>query len=87
MTFELPQSVELSLRRTFPNLDEEAKTIVLVTLYRDGRLTHHELATALGLTGHEVDDLLKRHGVTEDLLTPEEFALERKALERPAKSE
>ncbi|MGD9645775.1 MAG: UPF0175 family protein [Pirellulales bacterium] len=87
VTFELPQSVENSLREVFPNFDQEAKAIVLVTLYRFGKLTHHELAVAMGVSAYEVDGMLKRYGVTEDLLTPEEFSLERQALQRTAKSE
>jgi predicted HTH domain antitoxin len=87
ITFDLPPSVELTLRQSLPNLDEEAKEIVLVTLYREGKLTHHELATAMGVTRYDADGILKRHRVTEDLLTPEEFAQERSALQRSAKSE
>ena len=85
VTIELPQTVEDSLRQSLPNLDEQAKEIVLVTLYREGKLTHHEFTNAMGVTRYEADGILKRNHVTEDLLTPEEFEEERAALTSPPK--
>lgn len=85
VTIDLPQTVEDSLRQSLPNLDEQAKEILLVTLYREGKLTHHEFATAMRVTRYEADGILKRHHVTEDLMTPEEFEEERAALTRPPK--
>lgn len=43
--------------------DEKA----LVERYRHGELTQHELSLALGLGRLEVDSLLKKYGVTDDL--------------------
>ncbi len=57
-----------------PDFDQRAKELLLVSLYRDDQLSHHQLATILGLTRYETDGVLKRHGVTEDLLTVEELA-------------
>lgn len=85
VTIDLPRNVEDALRQTLPNLDEQAKEILLVTLYRGGKLTHHEFAAAMGVTRHEADGILKRHQVTEDLMTPEEFEAERAALLKPPK--
>ena len=85
VTIELPQTVEDSIRQTLPNLDELAKEILLVTLYREGKLTHHEFATAMGVTRYEADGILKRHHVTEDLITQAEFEEERAALTSPPK--
>jgi hypothetical protein len=45
----------------------------LVELYRQEKLTHHELATALGLDRFETETLLRRYRVTEDCVTLEEF--------------
>lgn len=85
ITFDLPASVEETLREELPNLDQEAKEIVLVALYREGKLTHHEFASAMNVTSYDADGILKRHGVTEDLISPEEFAEEQAALDRSAK--
>ena len=82
VTFELPSGIEEQLRREWADLDQVAKEAAMVELYRLGKLTHHELATALGLERFETDALLKRHCVTEDLVTPEEFADEAAALRR-----
>lgn len=81
-TIELPGTVEDSLRQSLPNLDERAKEILLVTLYREGKLTHHEFATAMRVTRYEADGVLKRYHVAEDLMTTEEFEEERAALEK-----
>jgi hypothetical protein len=80
ITFELPSSLEEQLRRELVNLDAVAKEAAMVELYRLGKLSHHEFATALGLGRLEADCVLKRHRVTEDLVTPEEFAEESAAL-------
>ena len=57
ITFDLPAAVEQQLRRDVTNLDVLAKEAALVELYRQGT----------------TDDLLKRHHVTEDLITAEEL--------------
>jgi hypothetical protein len=82
VTFQLPSSIEEQLRSRLADLDEVAKEAAMVELYRRGLLTHHELATALGIERFETDGLLKRHHVTEDLITPEEFAEESAALRK-----
>jgi hypothetical protein len=82
VTFELPTGIEEQLRREVNNLDDVAKEAAMVELYRLGTLTHHELATALGPERFETDALPKRHHVTEDLVTPEEFAEEGAALRK-----
>ena len=45
---------------------------MLVELYRQGRISHGELAEGLGLSRYETDGVLRRH-VTEDLLSGEEL--------------
>lgn len=57
-------------------LELQAKEALLVDLYRQGGLSHHDLGVALGIDRFEVEALLKRHGVVEDLQTVEEQALE-----------
>ena len=71
ITFELPAQIERQLRDEWADLDAVAKEAALVELYRQAQLTHHQLATALGLDRFGVNELLKRHEVTEDLVSAE----------------
>ena len=73
VSFQLPDDVEKQLRQELGDLDIAAKEAALVELYRQGRLSHGKLAESLGISRYETDALLKRHNVTEDLLTQEEF--------------
>src|SRR5437899_11886080 len=63
VSFELPRDIEKSLREEVGDLGQAAKEALLVELYRQEKLTHHELATALGLSSMETDGVLKRHEV------------------------
>lgn len=74
VSFDLPTDIEQSLRRNLGNLDEAAKEAALVELYRQEKLTHHQLTKALGLSRLETDGVLKKHKVTEDLLSFEELS-------------
>ena len=73
ITFDLPTEIERQLREELYNLDQVAKEAALVELYRQGKLSHYQLATALGLGRLELDGVLKEHGVTEDSITIEEL--------------
>jgi hypothetical protein len=73
ISFSLPQPIEESLRAQVVNLDAAAKEAALVELYRQGTRSHGQLAEGLGISRDEANALLKRHHVTEDLITPEEF--------------
>lgn len=84
VTIQLPADVELRLRTQNPNLDTEAKEAMLVELYRQDKLAHSELAQALGLDRFEVDGLLKKHHVIEDLPSNEEHTLALNRLGVPA---
>ncbi len=72
--FQLPDDIEQQLRHDLTNLDQVAKEAALVELYRQAKITHHQLATALGIERFETEGLLKRHNVTEDLITAEELS-------------
>ena len=74
ISFDLPADVEEQLRRDHANLDGLAKEAALVELYRQGSITQHQLAESLDKTRFEIDELLKQHNVTEDLVTAEEVA-------------
>jgi len=54
-------------------VDAAAKEAAVVELYRQGQLSHGALADCLAISRMEVDGLLERHGVTEDLPTVAEF--------------
>jgi hypothetical protein len=71
--FTLPHEIERTLRQSLGDLDHVAKEATLVELYRQGKLTRPELSAALGLSRIETDGVLKRHNVTEDLLSVAEF--------------
>jgi len=71
--FDLPIDLEISLRQEIENLDELAKEAAMVELYRQEKLSQHELGIALGLTRLETEAMLKKHNVTEDFLTSEEY--------------
>ena len=73
ISFQLPSTIEEQLRKQLVDLDQIAKEAALVELYRQEKLTHHELATALGLDRFETEALLRRHHVTEDCLSLEEL--------------
>ena len=79
ITIRLPEAIEQQLRASLGNLDAAIKEAALVELYRQGQLSHGRLAECLELSRSEVDIILARHNVTEDLLTVEEF--ERQARE------
>jgi plasmid maintenance system antidote protein VapI len=73
ITFTLPTTVEEVLRAQFNDLDKAAKEAALVELYRQQKLSHGQLAESLSISRDEANALLKRHNVTEDLATIEEF--------------
>jgi hypothetical protein len=73
VTFEIPIELEKQLRQEFPDLNQAAKEAALVEMYRREKITRPELSRALGLGRIETDGLLKRHNVTEDLPTLEEY--------------
>ncbi len=63
VSFEIPQDIEEQIRREGVDLNSEAREVFLVELYRQKRITQHQLAEALGLSRLETEGVLKRHGV------------------------
>jgi predicted HTH domain antitoxin len=74
ITIELPSAIEQKLRLEEGDLAAVGKEAMLTELYREGRISHGELAEALGLSRSQVDGVLRRRRVTEDLLTSQELA-------------
>jgi hypothetical protein len=73
LTIHLPADLEQELRREFVDLEQTAKEALLIELYRQDKLSHHELSLALGIDRLETEAVLKTHNVTEDLPTDEEY--------------
>lgn len=76
LTLHLPAELETRLRADDVDLVATAEEAFLVELYRRQKLTHHQLATALGLDRFSVERLLQRYGVTEDLGTWADYELD-----------
>ena len=73
ITIELPITIEEKLRSEVGDLAAGGKEALSIELYREGRISHGELAEGLGLSRNQVDDVLRRRRVTEDLLTTKEL--------------
>jgi predicted HTH domain antitoxin len=82
VSFQLPSDLERVLRNEVKDIDQAAKEALLVDLYRGRKISHVELAQALGLDRFETEAVLKRHNVTEDLPTVQEMEEDGRALER-----
>jgi predicted HTH domain antitoxin len=82
VSFQLPSELEQNLRRDLKDLEGEAKEAFLVTLYRQGKLSHLALSQALGLDRFETEDLLHKHNVTEDLGTLQDYLEDAHTLEK-----
>ena len=79
INFEIPKDIEEALRAVASDPSQAAKESLLVELFRQRRITHHQLGEALHLNRYEVDGVLKRHNVTLDL-SLEEFQTEANSL-------
>ena len=79
VSFDLPQDIEEQVHREGADLNGEAREAYLVELYRQERITQHQLAEALGLSRLETEGVLKRHGVSSGV-TAEEMRAQAAAL-------
>lgn len=82
VSFQLPDELESNLRHDFQDLDAEAREAFLVDLYRRRRISHHALAGALGLDRFETEGVLRKHQVTEDLGTVDDYLRDAQTLEQ-----
>jgi len=82
LTVQLPDNVEQQLRAQTRDLAADAKEAMLVEFFRQGKLSHAELAQALGLSRYQTDSLLKQHNVTEDSITLDELRTELDFIDR-----
>jgi hypothetical protein len=79
VSFEIPREIEQTLQADDVDVNGDAKEAYLVELYRQHRISQHQLAEALGLTRVEADGLLKQHQVWLEL-TIEELAAQTASL-------
>ncbi|CAG1010018.1 hypothetical protein PHYC_03783 [Phycisphaerales bacterium] len=71
ISLNLPKEIEDVLRRRGSDPGKIVLDAALVDLYRRHEITHHQLATALGLGRLAVDEVLKRHNVPLDISVEE----------------
>lgn len=71
ISFEMSQDIEQQLRAEGVDPNREAKEAYLVNLYRQERITHRQLAEALGLSRYETDGVLKRYRVSPNVTAQE----------------
>ncbi len=71
ISFEIPQDIEQELRTNGLDVNREAKEACLIDLYRQERITHRQLAEALGLSRYETDGVLKRHEISPNVTARE----------------
>ena len=79
ISFELPPHIEQEISADAADLSREAREAYLVELYRQDRITHHQLAQALALSRLETEEVLKRHEVSSGV-TAEEMRAQAAAL-------
>lgn len=79
ITFDIPTDIAEALRPLGPDPVLAVKESALVEFYRQRRITHHQLGSALGLNRYEVDGVLKRHKVELDF-SAEQFNAEATSL-------
>ncbi|MEN6451960.1 MAG: UPF0175 family protein [Thermoguttaceae bacterium] len=82
VTLELPADVEERLRRETQNLDADVTEAYVLELFRQGKLSHAELARVLRLDRSATDAYLKRHNVFDGSLTMSDLEADRATLDR-----
>jgi sensor domain CHASE-containing protein len=79
--FDIPREIEQQIRTDGVDLDRDAKEVYLMEQYRQAKITHRQLEEALALSFHEVEQLLKRREMGQDLEI-EEFEAGRERLRK-----
>lgn len=82
VTFRLPIELEEKLREESPDINAEAREAYALELFRQGKVSHHELSGLLGLDRFQTDGYLKRHNVVEGSLTMEDLEEQSATLDR-----
>ncbi|MBI4581925.1 MAG: UPF0175 family protein [Planctomycetes bacterium] len=63
VTVPIPDNLDEALVR---ELDQAAREAVAVRLYREGKLSHGQFASFLGIGRGQADEVLGRHGVVDE---------------------
>lgn len=79
ISFDIPKHLADSIAKLGTDISRTAKEAFLVDLYRRQAITFRSLREALGLSRLEVDEVLKRHDVPNEL-SVEEFSAQAAAL-------
>lgn len=82
ITLNFPPEIERKLRAQSSDLSADVREAYAIELFRQGRLTHAELAEVLGLDRVETDALLKRHKVAEGALSFADVQRDHETLQR-----
>lgn len=82
LTIDLPPDLERALQATAGETNRTAREALAISLFREERLSHADLARALGLDRFETDALLKRHQVTTGGLTVADLEADRATFEK-----
>jgi predicted HTH domain antitoxin len=67
ISFEIPQDLEQHIRTDGGDLSQDAKEVYLMEQYRQAKLSHRQLAEALGFSFQQTAELLKRRGLGQDI--------------------
>ena len=79
--FTLPAAIEQSLRDRIGDVGAKAKEAFLVTVYREGKLSHPALSRALGLNRFETEELLHEYNAVAARITAEAHNADGRAIE------
>ncbi len=81
ISFQLPTAIEQGLRDRLKDVNAKAKEAFLVTLYREGRLSHSALSRALELDRFQTEELLHEYNAVAARMTAESHRADGRAIE------
>ena len=76
LNIDIPDNLKPLFADLGNDLADAVRESAFVDLYRRGKLSQSQLASALGLARVEIDAVLARHHVTEDLSSKSELDLQ-----------
>lgn len=79
--FNLPTAIEQALRDRLGDISAKAKEAFLVTVYREGKLSHPALSRALGLDRFETEELLHEYNAVAARITADAHNADGRAIE------
>ncbi len=78
---QLPEDLVAQIRAQSSNLDREVTEAYALELFRQGRITHHQLGEALGLDRFETDAYLKSRNAFEGSYAMADLEADRRTLD------